>query len=159
MGKFLPTRFGPAKARKDNFTHIGLDVSQEIDGSVEMAQKTFTELLRPIATSPSLWRDRNRALSDEELQTCQSKLGGLCWLAAVSPPDICARLARSSGDLNGLRAIDIYRINDLIKTVKKWQSERALKYSSGLLKPARRSLSRPDAEWGQPRPIHEDTMS
>ena len=117
MGKFLSTRFGPAKVQRDNFTHIGMDVLQKNDGSAEIAQKTFTDLLCPIATSPSLWRDRNRALSDEELQTCQSKLGELCWLATVSRRDICARLARFSANLNGLKVIDIRRINDLIKTV------------------------------------------
>ena len=88
-----------------------------------IAQKTITDLLDPSATSPSLSRDWSRALSDEELQTCQSKLGELCWLATVSRPDICARLARFSANLNSVKVIDIYRINDLIKTVKKWQSE------------------------------------
>ena len=75
MGKFLPTRFGPDKAQQDNFAHTGMEVLQKKDGSVEITQKTFSELLRPIATSPPLWRDRNRALSDEELHTCQSRQG------------------------------------------------------------------------------------
>ena len=77
----------------------------------------------PITTSPSLWTDRNRPLADEELQVCQSKLGELCWLATVSRPDICSRLARFSSNLNGLQVIDIYRINDLIKKVKMGQSD------------------------------------
>ena len=145
--------------QKDNFTHIAIDVLQKDDGSVELTQKTFTDLLRPIATSPSLWRDRNRALSDEELQICQSKLGELCRLATVSRSDICARLARLSASLNGLKAIDIYRINDSIRTVKMWQSECTSKYFAGPPKPARRSLTCPDAEWGKPRLINEDTMS
>ena len=104
-----------------------MDLLRRDDGSVEITQQTSTDLLRPIATPPSLWRDRNRALSDEELQICQSKRGKLCWLATVSRPDVCARLARSSANLNSLEVIDIYRINDLIRTVKKWQSECALK--------------------------------
>ena len=86
-GKFLSTRFGLVKVQKDNFTHIGMDVLQKTDGSVEITQKTFTDLLRPIAQSPSLWRDRNRALSDGELKTCQSKLGELC----VPAGHLCSR--------------------------------------------------------------------
>ena len=134
------------KVQQDNFAHIGMEVLQKKDGSVEVAQETFSDLLCPIATSAPLRRDRNRPLNDEELQICQSKLGELCWLATASRPDSCARLARSSANLNGLNVIDIYHINDLIKTVKKWQSECPLMYSAGSPKPARRSLSCPDAE-------------
>ena len=158
MEKFFSTRFGQVKVQEDNFAHIGMDVLQKDDGSVEITRKPFTDLLRPVATSPSLWRDGNRALGDEELQICPGKLGELRWPAAVSRPDVCARLARFSANLSGLKIADIYRVNDLIKTVKKWQSECALKYFAALPKPARRSLSCPDAEWGKPRPIHEDTM-
>ena len=100
-----------------------MEVLQKKDGSAEIPQKTFSDLICPISTSASLWRDRNRPLNDEELQTCQSKLRALRWLATVSRPDICARLARFSANLNGHEVIDIYRINDLIKTVKEWQSE------------------------------------
>ena len=96
--------------------------------------------------------------SSPELQVRQSKLGGLCWLFTVPRPNICARLARFPAKLNGLKVIDIYRINDLIKTVKKWQSECALKYFAGLLQPVWRALSCPDAEWGESRPIPEDSM-
>ena len=59
MEEFLSTRLGQVKVQKDNFTHSGMDVLQKDGGSVEIAQRTFTDLLRPIATSPSLWRDRN----------------------------------------------------------------------------------------------------
>ena len=76
----------------------------------------------------------------------------------MSRPDIRARLARFSANLRSPQVVDIYRINDLIRTVKGWQSECSLKYSAGLPKPARRSLSFPDDRWGKPRPIHEDTV-
>ena len=78
MEKFLAARLGPAKVQKDNFSHIGMDVLQKDYGSAEITQKDFPGLLRPIAASPSLWKDRNRPLSDEELQICQNKLGELC---------------------------------------------------------------------------------
>ena len=152
MEKFMSTRLGTVKVQKDNFTHIGMDVPQKDDGSAEITQKSLTDLLRPIATSSSLWRDRNRFLSDEEPQICQSKPGDLCFLATVPRPDVCARLARFSANPNSLQVIDIYRINDLIKTVRKWQSECTLEYFAGTPKPAWRSLSCPDDGWGKPRP-------
>ena len=78
MEQFSATRFFPVKVQKDNFTHIGMDVPQKDDGSVGITQKNFTDLPCPIATSPSLWKDRNGPLSDEELQICQRRLGELC---------------------------------------------------------------------------------
>ena len=158
MEKFLAGRFGPVKIQKDDFQHLGMDIVQKLDGSVEVSQKNFTDLLSPIETSPSLWKDRNRPLDDEELQVCQSKLGELCWLATVSRPDICARLARFSSNINGLQVIDMYRINDLIKKVKMGQDDYNLKYQAGMLANSRPSLQNPDRDWGKTTPIHENTM-
>ena len=149
MEKFLSATLSPVKVQTGNFAHIGVDVPQKVDGSVEITQKDLPVLLRPTAASPSPWRDRNRPLSDEEL----------CWLATMARPDICARLARFSANLSSLQVIDVYRINDLIKTVKQWRSECTLKYFAGLPMPARRSLSCPDDGWGRPRPIHEGAMT
>ena len=156
--KFLTTRFVPVKVQMDNFAHIGINVLQKDDGSVEVTQKALTDLLRPIDTSLSRWKDRNRPLSEEELQICQRKLGELCWLATASRPDICDCWAHFSAKLKSVQGIDIYRINDLIKTVKKGQSDCALNFFAGFPNPSRRSLSRPDDGWGKPRTIHEDTM-
>ena len=66
------------------------------------------------------------------MKLCQCKLGELCWLATVSRPDICARLARIASRINALTGSDVYRINDLVKTVKTWQKATQLKYASSL---------------------------
>ena len=71
-------------------------------------------------------------MSPEDVKLCQCKLGELCWLATVSRPDICARLARISSRINELTGSDVYRINDLVKTVKQWQPATILKYMSSL---------------------------
>ena len=138
--------------------HIRMDIIQKLDGSGEITQKNFTDMPSPITTSPSLWKDRKSPLDDEELQVCQSKLGELCWLATASRPDIVARLARFSSNLNGLQVIDIYRINDLIKKVKMGQSDYTLKYHFGMPANTKRSLQHPDKDWGKTSPIHEGTM-
>ena len=48
----------------------------------------------------------------------------------MSRPDICARLARIGSRINSLRGVGDVRINDLAKTVKKWQPTTVLKYFS-----------------------------
>ena len=84
----------------------------------------------PMDTSPSLWASRQKPLGNEDKLPRQCKLGELCCLAAVSRPDICARLAHIASRVNMLRRSDIFRIYDLIKTVKSWQPRTVLKYAS-----------------------------
>ena len=48
------------------------------------------------------------------------KLGNLCWLATVSSPDICARIAGLATRVNSLPESGIYRFSDLIEAVDKW---------------------------------------
>ena len=60
----------------------------------------------------------------------QCKLGELRRVAAVSRPDICARLARIASRINALRGSDVYRINELVRVVKDWQRATVLKYAS-----------------------------
>ena len=59
------------------------------------------------------------------------QVGELCWLAAVSRPDICASLAHIASRINSIQGVDGYRITDLVKTVKKWQPQQY--FSSGRL--------------------------
>ena len=143
-----------------------MDIFQKADGSAELTQLEFTDSPCPIAALPSLWQERTRPPTDAEFQICQSKLGEpadrghgvqLGWLATVSRPDICARLARFPANPNNLRVFDIYRINELIKTAKLWQTGRTLKYPAGHAKPTVRPPFCLDAGWGKPRTIHEGT--
>ena len=60
-------------------------------------------------------------------QTWRTLLAG-----TVSRPDICARLARIASRINALKGSDVYRINDLAKTVKTWQKATQLQYASSL---------------------------
>ena len=62
--------------------------------------------------------DRHRLLSLGAARNCQRKLGEQCRLAAVSRPDVCARLARPAAKVNAMQAGDLYRINDLTKAAK-----------------------------------------
>ena len=127
---FLEQRFGELKFQETQFVHVGMELSQAADCSVLLTQEEFTRQLSPLATSTDLWNRRQRPLTDGEILARQCKLGELCWLATVSRPDICARLAQIASRVNELKGSDIYRINDLIKTVKIWQPRTVLKYAS-----------------------------
>ena len=88
MERVSASRFGSVKVQRDYFAHIGMDILQMADGPAGPTQLEFTNSLRPIATSPSQWREGTRPLNGEGLQICQSKLGELCRLATMSRPDI-----------------------------------------------------------------------
>ena len=132
LRQFLELRFGELKLQEKHFVHVGMELSQDDSFSVTLTQKEFTEKLQPLGTSPQLWAARQKLLSPEDAKLCQCKLGELCWLATVSRPDICARLARIASRINALTGSDVYRINDLVKTVKTWQKATQLKYASSL---------------------------
>ena len=55
---------------------------------------------------------------------------------------MCGRLAQVASRVNSSHGSDVYRINDLVKTVKKWRSATVLKRSPASRSP---SLSRGDA--------------
>ena len=95
-----------------------------------MTQAKFSKQLKLLDTSPTLWKARQRYPSDEDKLRRQCEMGELCWLAAVSRPDICALLAQLASKLNNLQGSDIYRINDLAKTVRIWQPRTSLKFAS-----------------------------
>ena len=110
---------------------------QQLDFSVALTQADVTRQLQPLETSADLWKRRQYPLSDEEKLLCQCKMGELCWLATVSRPDICARLAQLASKVNDLQGSDIYRINAPIKTVEAEQPPAALNASSSFpLSPA-----------------------
>ena len=133
--KFLELRSGPLEIQESEFVHVGMELSQGSDFSVRLTQSGFTESLLPMDTSPSLWANRQLPLGDEDKLRCQCKLGELCWLATVSRPDICARLAHIASRVNMLKGSDIYCTNDLIKTVKLRQPRTVLKYASSSAPP------------------------
>ena len=124
---------GELKLQEPSFVHVGMELKQDHAPSATLTQSGFTTNLQPISTTPKLWAARQKLLSPEDAHMCQRKLGDLCWLATVSRPDIRARLARATSRINSLQGSDVYRINDLIKTAKPWQTATALKYVSSSL--------------------------
>ena len=98
--KYLERRLGTLKVQERTFVRVGMELAQLPNFSVTLTQKEFTSRLQPMETSPALWKRRQGPHSDEEKLLCQCKMGELCWLATVSRPDICARLAHLASNVN-----------------------------------------------------------
>ena len=86
-------RFGAAKLQEPDFNPAGKGISQQEKVSVAVSQTAPTDELRLLPTSAELLKQRQRASDPSEIHDCQCKLGDSRWLATVSQPDICARLA------------------------------------------------------------------
>ena len=69
-------------------------------------------------------------------------------MAAVSRPDICARVAPLASVASPLQWSDIYRINDLVKTMIERQPAAVLKYQSKAHVGAFTLQGRPGAAYG-----------
>ena len=128
--EFPEQRFGTIKLLENSFVHVGMELEQADNFSVTLTHADFTKNLQHLGTSPELWAARQKLLSPEDAKLRQCKLGELCLLATVSRPDICATLARIASRINSLRGAGVYRINDSVKTIKKWQPATVLKYFS-----------------------------
>ena len=114
------------KLQENPFVHVGMELEQDANFSVTVAQADFAKNLQPLGTSPELWAARRKLPSPEYVKLRQCELGELCLLATVSRPDICARLSR----INSLQGADVNCINDLVKTAKQWQPATVLKHFS-----------------------------
>ena len=110
--------------------------------SVKLTRAEFAKNLKPLPASPEPWAARQRPLTPKAIKSRQSTLGELCWAAAVSWTDICARLARIAHQTGELQGGDVYRISGLVKTVKVWQEARNLKCAStsGAMAPPRGNI-------------------
>ena len=71
-----------------------MELPEAGDFSIQLAQENFTEALQRIPATPGLLASRQLPLSMGEIRMRQRQLGGLCWLATASRPDICARPAQ-----------------------------------------------------------------
>ena len=108
---------------------MGKELAQEKDFSVTPSQADFSGNAKLLHTPPSLWAGRKELLSMDYIKLRQRKLGELRWVAAVSRPDICARLARIASRVSALCGSDMYRINELVRAEKDGQQATAPKYA------------------------------
>ena len=127
---FPEQRFSPLEVLGNTFVHVGMELLQKADFSVTLTQAEVARQSELLDSSSAFWKRRQRPLSDEEKLLRQCKMGELRWLATVSRPDICARLAQLASKVNDLQGCDIYRKNSLVKTAKIDQPRAVLKYAS-----------------------------
>ena len=107
-----------------------MDSLRESDFSVKLTQAGFTQNLQRLPASSGIQAARRKIPSPEDINLHQRRLGGICWLDAISRPDIGARLAQIPSWINSLQGSDVYRRNDLVNEAKVWRNAAILKYSS-----------------------------
>ena len=118
---YLEQRCGKLKLREPPFVHVGMELVQDDDLSVTLTQCEFAQSLEPLPTISQLWAARQKPLSLEDMKLRRCKRGECCWLASAPRPDISARLARIASRVNPPQGSDVYRMNDLAKTVEVWR--------------------------------------
>ena len=132
IGHFSERLFGDLKIKERDFVHAGMEFSQDKDFSAPLTHQKPTDALKPIPTTTGVRAARQRPLTTEKIRVCQCRLGKLRWLASLSRPDICARLAHLVSRVNSLSGCDISRANGLLITVRGWQRATTLKYRPGM---------------------------
>ena len=91
-----------------------MELPQEKDFPATLTQEDFTGNLEPFPKSPELRAGRKNPLAMDETKLLPCKLGELRSAAAVSLPDIYARLARIALRVNAHCGGDVNRINKLV---------------------------------------------
>ena len=99
----------------------GRELAQETKLSATLTREVFMKNLNPLPTSAALWAVREGPSSLAETEMRQCRLGGMCWVAAASLPDVCARLARIASRISAYCGNEVYRINGLVRVVKEWR--------------------------------------
>ena len=92
--RFSEKRFGKLEAQEKSSVRAGMELAREEVFSATLTQENFAKNVEPPPTFPELRAGWKNLLSMHETKLRQCRLGGLCWVAAVSLPDICACLAR-----------------------------------------------------------------
>ena len=110
--------------------HVGAESAHEKDLPVTLTQEDLAKNLKLLPTSPALWAGRTAPFSMDYIELRQCKLGEVCWVTAVSRPDICARLARIASRIDALCGSDVFRIDELVRVTRDWQQATALECAS-----------------------------
>ena len=115
---FLDYRFGAMGAQDSSSARVGVEVPHESDLSAKQTQEEFPKKLSALPTPPEPWAACQQPSPPGAIKLRQCTLGGLCWLAAVSRPGSCARIARIASRINSLQGDNGRRIDDSVKTVQ-----------------------------------------
>ena len=102
-----------------------MELAQEKDFSATLIREAFSKNLQLLPTSPALWAGRMHPLMADDAKLRQCVLSDLRWVAAVSRPDICARLARIASRINAPRGRGPLRVSELVRVAKEWQLKNA----------------------------------
>ena len=115
---FLGRRFGLLTIRGANFTHVGMGLPQAKRFRATSNPCRTLRRFGPLASALPRWR----RFADVNAS----------WANLISCDGVAPGFMLPAPDVNFLQVRDIYRINDLIKTLENWQQTTAFKYCPGL---------------------------
>ena len=101
-----------------NFVLVGAELAQGKDFPETMTQQKFTDAHQSIPATQKLRASRKRLSKVGDIRRRRRKLGDSFWLATVSRPGTCPRVAQLAPKVNSLRTTLVRRANDLIKRRK-----------------------------------------
>ena len=87
--KYLARRSGGLKVHEEPFVHVGMGLPQDDDFSVQKTREIFTDTLKPIPTSLSLWASRKRLWSGgygDQTKEGRRRLRYAIWLVSYNGP-------------------------------------------------------------------------
>ena len=102
--EILESRSGALKEQSQKFTHVGMELEPLEDYSVRISQREYISRLEYLKLLDGAWARRAQPLDPGQIESCQSKLGELSWVATTSRPDLCVRVGDFTTRINALLA-------------------------------------------------------
>ena len=118
--------FQISKESTGAFKYVGINMSQNGDGTVQMDQLDYTNSLTEIQLNKDVIGDRDRALNPKEKTLLRKCIGQLNWLACISRPDIAFDVSLASSNVSVATVNDLVNINKLIRKVQRHSSHNIL---------------------------------
>ena len=102
------------------FKYLGVNLTQEIDGSILLDQNSYIASMKevPGISSHSKHYSPSKNLDEELTTQMRSAVGQLNWLSSMSRPDLAFHACQMSTIINSATERDIVKLNKVIKDIK-----------------------------------------
>ena len=110
--------FKISKSDSKAFTHLGVDLNQNSDGSILINQESYAKSINPIELSEDEFSNKEKQLKTNQITQLRCAIGQLNWLACVTRPDIAFDVSVASSNVKKATVSNIIHVNKIISKVK-----------------------------------------
>ena len=115
--------FGSWKeAKRETITFCGCEISQRVDGSIELNQERYADSISEI----NLTKERKKCLdapaTEAERKQLRAVLGALSWRATQTAPWMCATISYLQGAFKDATVQELLETNKLVRTQKQFSN-------------------------------------